>query len=243
MRIHRIFVENLVSHQENISLDKDTSRYLIQVLRCKSGQEVQLFNGMGLQCNGQLQIYNRKEATVCLTSCILLDRESPLDIHLVLGISKGERMDTAIQKAVELGVKHLLPLQTEYSVVNLNAERAEKRLQHWQGIITSACEQCGRNTLPVLHSVQTLNDWLAQDRPAMSWMFSPQSRQTLSSQARPEHGVSVLIGPEGGFSENETRLASANGVTAINFGPRILRTETAAIASICAIQTLWGDLG
>ena len=243
MRIHRVFVASLTSEQDKISLDNDTSRYLLQVLRCKDGQELQLFNGAGLQCNATLQIINRKEAVANLGSCTAIDRESPLTIHLALGISKGERMDTAIQKAVELGVSHISPLQTEYSVVNLSSERAAKRLQHWQGIITSACEQCGRNTLPVLHPVQSLHDWLTQPRPGVSWMFSPQSQQTLSKQNRPVQGVSILIGPEGGFSDNEISQAIAQGVVTINFGPRILRTETAAIAGICALQTLWGDLG
>jgi len=243
MRIPRIYLAELCQSQSNISLGKETSRYLLQVLRCKSGQELQLFNGSGLQCQATLEINSKHTVTVKLAECLSINRESPLLIRLALGISKGERMDIAIQKAVELGVSEIVPLQTEHSVVKLSNERAIKRRHHWQGIITSACEQCGRNTLPQLHAVQPLNDWLAQGRSGASWLFSPQSEQTLSQQPKPEQGVNILIGPEGGVSETEIRKVCNSGFTAINFGPRILRTETAAIACISAIQTLWGDLG
>ncbi|MFO7602182.1 MAG: 16S rRNA (uracil(1498)-N(3))-methyltransferase, partial [Gammaproteobacteria bacterium] len=160
-----------------------------------------------------------------------------------LGISKGERMDVAIQKAVELGVSEIQPLQTEHSVVKLNAERADRRWQHWQGIVINACEQCGRNHLPRLHPVQLYADWLAADRLGAGWLFAPQSEQRLAAQPRPDSGASLLIGPEGGLSEREIDAACQRGFVALNFGPRILRTETAAIACISAVQTLWGDLG
>lgn len=243
MRLHRLFVSNLSPEPATFSLDKQASHYLLQVLRCRTGQELQLFDGKGLQCHTILQDIVQKTAVVSTEHCEVVSRESPLDISLALGISKGERMDTAIQKAVELGVRSIQPLQTEHSVVNLNKERASKRHLHWQGIITNACEQCGRNTLPELNPLQTLQDWLEQERHGTAWIFSPQSEQTLSSQLRPDNGVIVLIGPEGGFSDKEIKLAVQHGVTEINFGPRILRTETAAIASISAIQALWGDLG
>lgn len=243
MRIPRLYLENLCLSDNSVTLNKDASRYLLQVLRCKPGQELQLFNGTGLQCSALLESINKQTATLNVVQCSLVNRESTLSIRLALGISKGERMDTAIQKAVELGVTEILPLQTKHSVVNLNSERAEKRRRHWQGIITSACEQCGRNILPILHPVQQLDSWLEQKHTGSNWLFSPLSDQSLSLQAKPDHGVTILIGPEGGFSENEVKRSCLNGFTEINFGPRILRTETAAIASISAIQTLWGDLG
>lgn len=243
MRTPRIYLANLSPSDKNLILNKEESRYLAQVLRCKPGQELQLFNGSGLQCIAILECISKSSVTLNIIQCAVVNRESSLSIQLALGISKGERMDTAIQKAVELGVSEIQPLQTEHSVVNLTIERAEKRRRHWQGIIASACEQCGRNTLPVLHPVQQFNDWVIQKHPGSNWLFSPLSNKKLTLQEKPEHNVTILIGPEGGFSEKEVNKASINSFTSINFGPRILRTETAAIASITAIQTLWGDLG
>ena len=242
MRIHRLYQPDLNTSSQRLTLDKSASRYLLQVLRCKPGQQLQLFDGNGTQCEATLDGGDKNSVTVTLHTCSQINHESPLSIRLALGISKGERMDIAIQKAVELGVSEIQPVQTEFSVVNLTAERAEKRRQHWQGIIISACEQCGRNTLPRIHPVVALSDWLKQRRDGESWLFTPDAETSLSSQMKPMHGATLLIGPEGGLSDQEISVACANGFKALKFGPRILRTETAAIACITAIQTLWGDL-
>lgn len=243
MRNHRLYYPTLTNTSKTVVLEKAATHYLLQVLRCKTGQRIELFNGTGDLCHAVIQSADKHSVTLELLGCCHQSSESPLPIHLALGISKGERMDTAIQKAVELGVHAIQPLQTEYSVVKLNAERAAKRLQHWQGIIISACEQCGRNTLPKLHPVQTLQDWLNQPHDMPGWLFHPSSTHRLSDMPKPEQGVSILIGPEGGLAEKEISHACTKGFHSLNFGPRILRTETAAIACISAIQTLWGDLG
>lgn len=241
MRIHRLYQAD-INHSQTTTLDKAASRYLLQVLRCKPGQQLQIFDGNGTQCDATLDSIDKQAATVIIHSCRQISHESPLHLCLALGISKGERMDTAIQKAVELGVTEIQAVQTEYSVVNLTADRAAKRLQHWQGIVISACEQCGRNTLPQVHPVATLTDWLKLQRTGESWLFSPTAETSLSHQTKPTQGATLLIGPEGGLSENEIQTACAHGFTALQFGPRILRTETAAMACLTAIQTLWGDL-
>ena len=242
MRTHRLYYPELNPTDTSLILDKSASHYLLQVLRCKPGQPLQLFDGRGTQCDAVLQGATRHAAEVNLRHCNPVDRESPLHIRLALGISKGERMDFAIQKAVELGVSEIQPLQTEHSVVNLSTERAEKRLRHWQGIIISACEQCGRNQLPQLHPVQPLAQWLVKAPAGLLWLFEPQGQQRLAQQSRPEQAITLLIGPEGGLSAGEIDSACQAGFTPLLFGPRILRTETAVVASLSAIQTLWGDL-
>lgn len=243
MRTHRLYFPDLTSAMSVVTLDKSASRYLLQVLRCKPGQTIQLFNGNGIQCDGTLESAGKNAATIKLSKCDQVTHESPLHIQLVLGISKGDRMDIAIQKSVELGVTEILPIHTEYSVVNLSTERAQKRLSHWQGIIINACEQCGRNHLPKLHSVQTFAQWLTSAHGDVLWLFDPQSRQHLSQQSSPSGPITILIGPEGGLSDDEISSAQKSGFKAMQFGPRILRTETAVIATLSAIQTLWGDLG
>jgi 16S rRNA (uracil1498-N3)-methyltransferase len=243
MRIHRLYYPDLTSATSFVTLDKSASRYLLQVLRCKPGQTIQLFNGEGTQCEGTLESAGKNTATVKLSHCDQVTHESPLHIRLVLGISKGDRMDIAIQKAVELGVTEILPIHTEFGVVNLSADRAQKRLSHWQGIIINACEQCGRNHLPTLHPVQTFAQWLTSQHGDVLWLFDPESQLRLSQQGSPNGSITILIGPEGGLSADEISSAQRSGFKSILFGPRILRTETAVIATLSAIQTLWGDLG
>jgi len=243
MRNPRLYYPDLIKSENMITLDKGASHYLYQVLRCKSGQTIEMFNGNGLVCDAVIISSDKHSISVQIQQFQQYDTESPLAITLALGISKGERMDTAIQKAVELGVHTIQPLQTEFSVVRLKPERAKKRLQHWHRIITSACEQCGRNTLPTLLPILTFYDWLNQERDTDCWLFHPDSTTRLSAVKKPTQGVTILIGPEGGLSENEIINASSREFSALNFGPRILRTETAAIASLAAIQTLWGDMG
>lgn len=243
MRNHRLYYPELTKSEDMITLDRAASHYLHQVLRCKSGQPVELFNGNGLACNAIIITSDKHNVSVQIDNFQQYDTESPLATTLALGISKGERMDTAIQKAVELGVHTIQPLQTEFSIVRLKPERAKKRLQHWHGIIISACEQCGRNTLPTLLPILTFHDWLNLERETDCWLFHPDSTNRLSAMKKPTQGVTILIGPEGGLAEKEITDATSRGFTALNFGPRILRTETAAIASLAAIQTLWGDIG
>jgi 16S rRNA (uracil1498-N3)-methyltransferase len=164
-----------------------------------------------------------------------------LNIHLGLGISKGDRMDYAIQKAVELGVNEITPVITERTIVRLDEKRQSKKLEHWQGIIISACEQCGRSVLPVLNPVSRIDTWL-QHSSACKLIFDPFSSQSLSGLEQQTH-ASILIGPEGGLSEEELTKSIAQDFTPVRLGPRVLRTETAVVAACSALQILWGDLG
>jgi len=171
------------------------------------------------------------------------DVESPLDIQLLQGISRGERMEFVIQKATELGVRRITPVITEYGVVKLNAGRAIKKTAHWKGVAISACEQCGRNRIPTIDAPIPLRDWMGDNLQLDSTRLVMRPGATRSAHdidigARP---LTLLIGPEGGFSDTECELTDATGFEAIGFGPRILRTETAAVAIVAALQAIHGD--
>lgn len=170
-----------------------------------------------------------------------IDVESPLHVTLAQGISKGDRMDFTIQKAVELGINRIVPLNTERSVVNLKGERQEKKMAHWRGVIVSACEQCGRNTLPELLPMQDLSDWLANSSQGTKLLLDHRSEASLTSLAV-STDVTLLIGPEGGLSEQERQSAYRVGYQGLRLGPRVLRTETAALTALAALQSHWGDL-
>lgn len=209
----------------------------------QAGDSLILFNGEGLACNATIGQIEKKQVEVSLGEKLAGTTESPLCVHLGLGISKGERMDIAIQKAVELGVSEITPLFTRYSMVKLDAKRQAKRLEHWRGIIISACEQCGRNRLPVLHPIMQSQDWLQQNHAVLKLTLDPVAKQSLAQQPAPSGNISLYIGPEGGLSEDEIKLATQHDFQGVRLGPRILRTETAVIAALTAVQMQWGDLG
>ena len=181
--------------------------------------------------------------TLQVDEFLQVSTESALDIHLLQGLSKGDRMDIVVQKATELGVSTITPLVTEFSVVRLNQERAEKRQQRWRSIAIGACEQCGRNRVPEVRSPQTFQHWIdacsANDPTTL--MLQPGAAKTLRSVDIAGQSLRLLIGPEGGFSDAEAELASQRGVIAVQLGPRVLRTETAALAALSALQSLHGD--
>ncbi len=228
---------------ETIQLDERAFQHAIKVLRLKQGYQLQLFDGNGHEFLATIQQIEKRRASVLVTDEIRKNTESPLHLHLGLAVSKGERMDYAIQKAVELGVSQITPLFSDHCVVNLDAKRLQKRMQHWQGVIISACEQCGRNQLPQLHSATALTAWV-ESLPHTMIAFNPEATQTLQQLVTPQDNtLALLIGPEGGFSNEEISwLATQEHVQQVQFGPRILRTETAAVAAITALQLLWGDL-
>ncbi|OYY74371.1 MAG: 16S rRNA (uracil(1498)-N(3))-methyltransferase [Gammaproteobacteria bacterium 28-57-27] len=231
----------LVAH-EAIDLPKEVRLYMERVLRLKPGHSITLFNGQGGQFNAEFQGNGR----VQLLDFASIERESPLSIHLIQGISKGERMDVTLQKATELGASRISPVTTERSVVRLDEERAERRHERWNSILRSACEQCGRNHIPQLDDLQKLERVLSETRHADGCpdegriVLAPTGTHTLHEMAQPAR-LSVLIGPEGGLSDAEIELAIGNGFTPIRLGTRILRTETAGLAILAAVQTLWGD--
>jgi 16S rRNA (uracil1498-N3)-methyltransferase len=184
----------------------------------------------------------KKGVTLRVGEPSLVDREAPLPVTLAQGISSGERMDYTVQKAVELGVDAIQPLAVERSVVRLNAERAAKRLAHWQAVSIAACEQCGRNRVPEVRPVATYTAWLAAAPAEVTRLtLSPAASSTLHDLERPRGQIVLLVGPEGGLSPREHEDAAAAGFTAVRLGPRVLRTETAAVAALAAMQALWGD--
>jgi len=241
MRTLRFFCPTLVASQKQLTLPEAVHRHAIQVLRLKPGAVVTLFDGNGLEFEATLTEVERKRSVVELGQQLATQVESPIKITLLQGISRGERMDFAIQKAVELGVNHIVPVVTERCNVQLSADRKEKRSQHWQGVMTSACEQSGRSILPVLDEVKDLATVMQHDDDSLKLVLDPQAETGFRDLAQPQQ-LTLLIGPEGGLTDNEIATAKLMGFTAVKFGPRILRTETASTAALAVVQTLWGDL-
>lgn len=242
MRISRCYVEQPLQAGQTLRLEGPAAHYLRTVLRLKPGLPVTVFNGEGGEYPGTVTEMDRKQVVITLSGFQPVDRESPLAVDLGLCISRGERMDLAIQKAVELGVHRLSPLLSRRCVVRLDESRRLQRVQHWQGVVHSACEQCGRNVPPLVAPIQTLPDWLEEHPAATRLVLDPEAEHGFESQPVAEDAVALLIGPEGGLDEIELSLARGRGFAAIHLGPRVLRTETAVIAGLTAIQVLWGDL-
>lgn len=242
MRVHRIYISQVLEANTELELNAQASHYLSRVLRVTLGAALELFDGKN-NC-AQATVSNITKKTVCVhvESVSVVDKESPLNIHLGIGISKGDRMDWVMQKATELGVSSITPLYTERTEVKLKAEREQKKVQHWQQIMISACEQCQRNTLPTLHSPITLNEWLTQQESDYALVLHHRTQKKLNEiiTTQPKN-ISLLIGPEGGLSEEEITDAEKQGFNSVVFGKRVLRTETAPLTAISILQYLWGD--
>ncbi|PCH85090.1 MAG: 16S rRNA (uracil(1498)-N(3))-methyltransferase [Piscirickettsiaceae bacterium] len=243
MRISRLFVEHDLAENSVITLESDAAHYLRNVLRLKKGFLLTVFNGKGGEYAATVAEVSRKAVSLNIGEWRDANLESPLAIELGLSVSRGERMDVAIQKATELGVAVITPVITQHCVVKLTDERRLQRHQHWQNIIYRASEQCGRNIPPLLNVTLNYADWLAGDLASSRIIFEPGKTESLKTYPKPDAGVAVLIGPEGGFSEQEVLDAQGTGFSALGFGPRVVRNETAAIACVAAMQVLWGDMG
>lgn len=243
MRVSRIYTSRALVAGALLTLEPSASRYLALVLRLGAGDELTLFNGDGRDYPARIELPSRDGARLRIGEPGKPEPPMPLRIGLALGVSKGERMDFALQKAVELGVCHLQPLFTERSVVRLRDDRLRKRVMHWQGVIISACEQSGRRCPPRLAEPLRLSDWLAQERPSqVRLLLDHRSALPLTALPAPSgETLTLLVGPEGGLAHAERAAAAARGFTGIRLGPRVMRTETAPLAAIAAIQTLWGD--
>jgi 16S rRNA (uracil1498-N3)-methyltransferase len=242
MRIPRFYCPDLNVVDEVIKLPTDAHRHAVQVLRLKAGAMVRLFDGAGAEYEAKLHDVSKRESTAILSTVVSDQNESNLSLTLIQGISRGERMDYTLQKAVELGVNRIVPVVTERCNVQLSGQRADKKLGHWQGVIISACEQSGRRTMPALDNIISFDEMLSEFTSGSRLLLEPTATvgfKHLSTQTE----TSLVIGPEGGFSETEIEKAINEGFQAIQFGPRILRTETAAVAALAVIQMLWGDLG
>ena len=242
MHTPRIHIPNQLESGQTITLDKEAASHISRVLRMKPGDALTLFNGGGGEYNASITNIERHDVTAQIEQFTDKECESPIRISLVQGISRGERMDYTIQKAVELGVHEIIPVFTQRGVVQLKGDRLLKKERHWQAVAISACEQCGRNTVPVVHAPETLKNWLAKDHiHPTALMLDPLSTQNIRQVCSEDTPISLLAGPEGGLSEEEMELASDAGFIGIQLGPRVLRTETAALAAIAALQTLYGD--
>lgn len=242
MRISRLFVEQSLAENTTLTLETEAAHYLRNVLRLKKGFELTVFNGQGGEYKATVIEVHRKAVRLEVNEWRDVDLESRLSIELGLSVSRGERMDVAIQKATELGAASITPVLTQHCVVKLNEDRRLQRHQHWQNIIYRACEQCGRNVPPLLNVATGLAPWLAGDLAPSRIIFEPGKSETLKTYPEPTGGVAVLIGPEGGFSVQEVVDAQNAQFNALGFGPRVVRNETAAIAAIAAMQVLWGDM-
>ncbi|WP_404438615.1 16S rRNA (uracil(1498)-N(3))-methyltransferase [Stutzerimonas chloritidismutans] len=237
MRIPRFFIDSSLTLGAHV-LPEASAHYISRVLRLAAGASVQLFDGSGREYRGELVEVGKKQVTVELNEALPGLPEPGLRIHLGQGLSRGERMDWAIQKATELGAVEITPIITERCEVRLKDERADKRLAHWRQIAVSACEQCGRSVIPTIHPPSPLQEWLAVEAE-LKLVLHPVA-EPLSAHRRPAT-LAFLIGPEGGLNNAEVEQARGAGFQPARLGPRVLRTETAPVVALSIAQQLWGD--
>jgi 16S rRNA (uracil1498-N3)-methyltransferase len=251
MRLTRVYVDAPLEPGTRITLQGSAASHVTRVLRLRTGDALTLFNGRGGEYAASIDKSHGGEMTVAIGEHHAAERESPLAITLAQGISRGERMDLVVQKATELGVTRLVPLLTERSVVRLDAQQAHRKLNHWQAIAIGACEQSGRNRLPEVMAPAAWREFLRTGAPAHPGgsaaapgrlLLSAAATARIDEVPRPGAGVTVLIGPEGGLVEAEEEAARSAGFIAVRLGPRVLRTETAAIAAVALLQRQFGDL-
>jgi 16S rRNA (uracil1498-N3)-methyltransferase len=243
MRLTRVYVEAALSGGTRGLISGNAANHIARVLRLGVGDAVTLFDGRGGEYACRIEALKKDAVEVAVGEHLAIERESPLAVTLAQGVSRGERMDLVMQKATELGVQRIVPLITKRSVVRLDPGQAQKKLQHWRGIVIASCEQCGRNRLPELATPRDLQEFLGTEAAtgALRLLLSPAAALRIGA-IKPCGQVTVLIGPEGGLAPEEAEAAIAQGFLGVQLGPRILRTETAAIAALAAIQQALGDL-
>jgi 16S rRNA (uracil1498-N3)-methyltransferase len=241
MRIPRIYTGQDITAGKALQLEAGASQHIGRALRMQAGDNICLFNGSGREWSAQIVSVDKKQVGVVPEQPIVGIPESPLAIHLAIAISRGDRMDTVIQKSTELGVAAITPIISERTEVRLKGDREKKKLQHWQQVIVSACEQCGRNTLPALHAPCPVDQWLERSNAQLRFVLHHRGDTGLNQDV-PATSVDLLIGPEGGLSEDEIASAQGKGFQPLTLGPRVLRTETAPLAAIAILQAHWGDL-
>lgn len=239
----RFYTNNHLALGDSIQLSESTAAHATRALRLNVGDKAILFNGDGFDYDCELTSIKKNTVIAKITAANKISNESPLHITLLQAISSGDRMDYTIQKAVELGVTHIQPITSQRSVVKLSAERAEKRIEHWQNVAISACEQSGRAVVPLVETPLSLQQWLAVNpiNNLTRILLNPVGALRLAEMKTPTGEIQLLIGAEGGLTQAEIDLATAHGFQSVVLGARILRTETAALVTIAAIQTLWGD--
>ncbi|NCB57471.1 MAG: 16S rRNA (uracil(1498)-N(3))-methyltransferase [Gammaproteobacteria bacterium] len=242
MRVPRIYQNSPLNVGASVSLDDDAANHVGRVLRMVPDQEICLFNGQGGQYQAVITESGKKHVTVQITDFSALSVESPLSIHLGQVISRGDKMEFTIQKSVELGVNVITPLWSSRCGVKLQGDRLDKKLEQWQKIAISACEQCGRNSVPLIRPVMSLENWLAEPTDELKLTLHPRAQYSVGTLPEPTHGVRLVIGPEGGLSDDEIALTEQYNFQEMLLGPRVLRTETAALTAITALQCRFGDL-
>ena len=223
-----------------VALPEALAHHALRVLRLRDGEVVVLFDGAGGEVEARLAVRG-KAVFAQLGEARALERESPLRIVLVQALASGDKMDWVVQKAVELGAHAVQPVQAERSVLRLAGERADKRVAHWQQVAVAACEQCGRNRVPEIRPLQALAPWLGAHRDALNYVLAPGGAAGFADEPEPKDVVHLLVGPEGGWSEVEIAAFDAAGCRRVRLGPRVLRTETAGLAAVAALQARWGD--
>jgi 16S rRNA (uracil1498-N3)-methyltransferase len=242
MRVSRLYTPISLVIDQYIELDDDNAHYVRNVLRLKKDAKLMMFNGNGGEYSTTVVEVSRKTVRCAIEQWHDRGVESPLHLSLGLSISRGDRMDLSVQKSVELGVNHITPLCTERCVVQFSTEKKLQRLQHWQKIAQHAAEQSGRTMLPELTEIHYLPDWLNY-QPGLKVFLDPYAETSLAELKPEDKKVSLLTGPEGGFTNSERDMATAAGFIPVRLGSRILRTETASLAALAAVQMLWGDFG
>ena len=243
MSAPRFYCSTLPHHGPTFDLPPEAAHHAQRVLRLRENDPVQVFDGAGNALDAVISEISGKRVVLGRLKPYAGEQPSPLHIVLAQAMCSSEKMDWIVQKATELGAAEIQPVQTQRSVAKLIGERIEKRAAHWHNVIIAACEQCGRNLLPQVHAPQKFGAWLAamRDTPGAKFILLPEGAAALHEQHKPQGSVILLIGPEGGFSADETKMAHMAGFIPIRLGRHVLRTETAAMAGISALQTLWGD--
>jgi 16S rRNA (uracil1498-N3)-methyltransferase len=241
MTAPRFYLDQPLAPGARFSLPPGPARHAARALRLTVDDTVVLFNGRGGEYTARIERIHKDEVAVSVIGFAAIERESRLRVMLAQGISSGERMDYTLQKAVELGVMAIQPIAARRSVVKLAGERADRRVAHWQGVVASACEQCGRNQVPVVVAPLPLAPWLGQQRNGRLLFLSPLAEARLADLPPPDAMDCLVAGPEGGFEADEIAALQRAGAIPVRLGPRVLRTETAALAALAALQTLWGD--
>lgn len=242
MRLTRVHVPGPLAAGARHTIEGEAANHITRVLRLRPGDPLTLFDGRGGEHAARIEGFRKNAVIVAVTAHDPTDRESPLSLTLAQGISRGERMDWVVQKATELGVTRIVPILTERTVVKLDARQSERRRSHWRGIAVAACEQSGRNKVPDIAAPLSLHAFLRDADPAATrLLLSPAAPHRIADLKPPDRQFIVLIGPEGGLSETEQRAAANAGYLAVKLGPRVLRTETAALAALTLLQLQFGD--
>jgi 16S rRNA (uracil1498-N3)-methyltransferase len=243
MRLTRVHVAGPLTSGVRHTIEGDAANHITRVLRLEPGAPLTVFDGHGGEYAARIEAFRKGAVIIEVQDRSPASRESSLSLTLAQGVSRGERMDWVVQKATELGVTAIIPVLTERTVVKLDTQQSERKLAHWQGIAVAACEQSGRDRLPDIVAPLALPDFLRGiDPQSTRILLSPTGTQRISDLKAPERKIVVLIGPEGGLAETEQRAAIGAGFVAVRMGPRVLRTETAAIAALTLLQHQFGDL-